>query len=489
MLVSPLTKTVATALPRGAGWQRPRVGSNLGQVGLALAAGLVTAYAVQRGSAFLLIAALAAVGSICLAVRYTELVLIAWFTAILIDGRWLVFHKFGPLYVTEMFLGVLVAAVAIRWLVGRSFPGETTTRTRSPVLLAGVVWLPSLFGLAFLTNAYNTTSGRNFALILYTLFAPLTALVVDLRRTYRLWFIATLVGSTIALGIVLAGHAGPRLVTDTGATRYASGTFLFAFGIAPIVLGAAARAGLVRPWIALLGALPFVVGLVFVNHRSAWLGFVFGLGVLFTRRISVPVVVGFLGVIAVVIVLVVALDSNGSSTIAQEIKRAETVGNANDATARWRLRFWERAMAKSLDSPVIGNGFNPYPEAIVPNEGSNVDLWPAPHNSFVGIGYRAGLLAMVSVIALLGLLVVRGFRLGHGSRDPAEKATLLALTSIVVFTGITAATNVILEAPQSGPLFWTAVGLLAVAVAEHEVRARSSSEAAELELAAAATAG
>jgi O-antigen ligase len=117
----------------------------------------------------------------------------------------------------------------------------------------------------------------------------------------------------------------------------------------------------------------------------------------------------------------------------------------------------------SAESPLIGNGFDAYPASIVPPSTSSSD-WPAPDNSFVGIGYRVGLLPLLVVLGMLLWLVGRGFIDGHRSRDRRERAILLALSSSVVYIGVAAAFNVFLEAPYAGPLFWGAVGLLATAV-------------------------
>jgi cell division protein FtsW (lipid II flippase) len=85
----------------------------------------------------------------------------------------------------------------------------------------------------------------------------------------------------------------------------------------------------------------------------------------------------------------------------------------------------------------------------------------------VTIGYRIGVFPLVLVLALLLQLVRRGFRASVNRLDPRDRAVCSALTAIVVYAGVTSAFNVFLEAPYAGPLFWTAVGLLAYAVYAH----------------------
>ena len=137
--------------------------------------------------------------------------------------------------------------------------------------------------------------------------------------------------------------------------------------------------------------------------------------------------------------------------------------STTDPNAHFRLVFWGKALGKSIDSPLIGNGFDLYPASIVPPE-SGFDPFPAPHNSFVAIAYRIGFIPFLLVVALLGRLIVLGFRASVERTRPVERAVCSALTAIVVYTGLTSAFNVFLEAPYAGPLFWTSVGLLAYAV-------------------------
>jgi O-antigen ligase len=155
---------------------------------------------------------------------------------------------------------------------------------------------------------------------------------------------------------------------------------------------------------------------------------------------------------------------NDITPVGQEITRAKTVFSTTDPNARFRLSFWDQAMRESIRSPVVGAGFDPYPASIVPPETVASDPFPAPHNSFVAIAYRIGIFPFVIFLALLGMLIAKGFRASSEREVPLDRAVCSALTAIVVYAGITSAFNVFLEAPYAGPLFWTSVGLLAYAV-------------------------
>jgi hypothetical protein len=435
---------------------------------LAVVAGFGAAVAISDGHARLFAFALVATAAFVALLRWPETILMLWFFLILSDGRWLTYHKVGPLYVTEPLLAVIFFALFLRFAarsparigdIGRKLAA------RPLIFLVCAMWIPALVGLLALTSVLDYEAARNFALILYSLFALVIVGVTDLRNSYRRWFIVALGGSTVALVIAFAGKAGPGAATSTGAVRLAGFTFALAFGIAPIVLIAAAREGLIRPLHATLAALPFLVALILVNHRSAWLAFLAASAILFGRKFSAPVLLGGIAILAVGFALFTSEHDN-VTTVGQEVTRAKTVFSTTDPNAQFRLSFWGEAMRGSLHSPVVGAGFDPYPTSIVPPEtvGQENDPFPAPHNSFVAIAYRIGIIPFVIVIAVLGVLIGKGFRASKERDLPLDRAVCSALTAIVVYSGVTSAFNVFLEAPYAGPLFWTSVGLLAYAV-------------------------
>jgi O-antigen ligase len=433
---------------------------------VAIAVGVWAGSEAAHGNASLIIEVVVAFTAVGVVILRPEAVLLVWFAAILVDGRWLTYHKLGPLYVTEPLLALLTLGVAVRLVVRayeRSDSAPRSKALRFLLLLVIVMFAPALGGLVARTSAFDYATARNTLLILYAVFAVIAVFVTDLRNSYRRWFLVALAGPTLALLVVVTGHSGGSTATSTGAIRVAGYTFALAFGIAPIVLIAAAREGLIRSSYAIVGSTPFLLALVFVNHRSAWLAFIATAAILFGRRLSPPVIVGGLALVACGFVLL-TLATSRTSTLGEEIARAKTVTSTTDPNARFRLNFWKAALAKSIDSPLIGAGFDQYPANIVPPESVRSDPFPAPHNSFVAIAYRIGFIPALILLALLADLIRRGFRASVRRAEPRDRAICSALTAIVVYAGLTSAFNVFLEAPYAGPLFWTAVGLLAYAV-------------------------
>ncbi len=435
---------------------------------IAIAVGFGAGLAVAQGSAPLIIAGIVVLVVFAAVIVRPEAVLMAWFAAILANGRWLTYHTIGPLYVTEPFLALLAFGVVVRLFLTTNDDPDFSARRRALRFLAlfsGVVFLPALAGLLVRTSNFDYQTARNTLLIVYVLFAFIAASATDLRHSYRSWFYVALAGPAVALLLVITGYAGPVTTTSTGATRIAAHTFVLAFGIAPIVLIAAAREGFVRPVVAAAGAAPFLVGLIFVNHRSGWLAFVVAMIILFVKRLSAPVIVGSVAVLVFGFLLFTATISR-TAVLGQEVARARTVTSTSDPNARYRLNFWTSVFEKSIDSPLIGAGFDPYPANVIPPStvDPKLDPYPQPHNSFVALAYRVGFLPFLIALALLGHLLVRGFRASVHGPDARERAVCSALTTIVVYVGVVAAFNVFLEAPYAGPLFWTLVGLLAYVV-------------------------
>jgi O-antigen ligase len=377
----------------------------------------------------------------------------------------------GGLYITELILVLLVAATAAKLVHERpTHPGVRFTAT-----LLLLIWAPAVAGLLFHTELSNHAWARNFAIVYYSTFALLAALLRPSARLYRGAFAVALGAGVVALLIVFSGNGGSPEVTTTGAVRIASGSFALPFGVALLALLAGVMNGVVsKRW--LVGALPFFVGLVLIQHRSAWLGLGAALAALVAVRLTPAMAIA----VSVVCIAVIALASSGSSQssgsfVGSEVARVRSINDTADANAHYRIEFWNHVLQRSAGSPVVGLGFDDYPFEIVPTHSSN-DLHPEPHNSFIGLAYRIGLLPLVLLLGVLGTLVVRGFALARTSPDPTTRAALATLTSIVVYIGILSSFNVSLEVPYSGPIFWTAVGLLATAVFGE--RARRASGAA-----------
>lgn len=453
------------AVPLGGG-RIERNATDMWVGALALLAALLTAYAVSQGHARL--ALLATVGPlVAIAVlRRPDLAIVLWVGALLADGRVISHIRLGPLYVTEAVLALLLAATLVPLLFAR---------LRGPLprssWAAAVLVVAGLAAMALHGGFQGTGWLRNSALVYYTLFAVIAASFKPTEIFHRRLFLSTVVGSMIGLVLVLTHHAGsPEVATSTGALRVAHGSFALPFGIAPLVILAAVRQELVgRRFLALIP--PLILGLILINHRSAWIGFVVAATLLvIVTRVTVPVLIGALA-IGCVLAFILTGSHSRTSSLGEEIARARTVTSTADPNARFRLQFWRSLVDRSLTSPLVGAGFDPYPAELRP-AAVRSDPTVDPHSSWVALAYRVGPIATALSIFLILSMVARGFslsRLGGGQRVGA----IVLLSAVVTYIAIFAAFNVVLELPYSAALFWISVGLLGRALRDESTSSTS----------------
>jgi hypothetical protein len=417
---------------------------------------ILAGYATVLGYEVPLLASIVLVGILL----RPQAALVIWVGGLLASGQELThLHATGTLYVTEPLLALLTLAIAVQILTSdRPAPGLKTM-----VMLNLALWTPALGGLLLRTNTGYLEWLPNFTIVYYALFAIAAAALVPSRQLYRGLFLAVLVGSLIAFVLVFLGLAGAdqERLTSTGATRIAHGSFSLPFGIAPLVLIAAVRERVLSPWW-LAPVPPLLLALVLENQRSAWLGFALALVVLLSTRVTPKLLFAAMVLVLAGSFFVEKQTSEQGARLQTEVIRARSLTDTSDPNARFRLQFWKAVGAASLESPLFGSGFDPYPSRLIPPEtafGSRQD----PHNSFVALAYRVGPIALGILVAMLSLLLLRGYRSAHSDRDPLNRAVTGALVAVIAYVAVYAALNVTLELPYAAPLFWVPVGLLATA--------------------------
>jgi len=142
--------------------------------------------------------------------------------------------------------------------------------------------------------------------------------------------------------------------------------------------------------------------------------------------------------------------------------------DASGANVSWRLAIWRHMLGKTLHDPALGVGFG-HPtnfhwngvvyDARVGDTSNSFDV-VAPHNSFVNLLYRTGLLGFLALIALVAVAALRLVRALRSSLSPLERGLLIGSAAIFVFTVVMSSFNVSLEAPYMALFFWLFLGLL-----------------------------
>jgi hypothetical protein len=418
------------------------------------AVALYSGHLISDGYGMLMLTgALGLAAAIGITVR-PDVALLAWIGALFAWGRNLSHVAVGPIYVTEAFLALMTAAVVLRLLLApQRRPGLKLT-----LAIVVMMWLPAVAGLALRTNFSDLGWMREFAIIHYSLFAVVGAALWTApgfqRRLLRVALICALVGVVVPL------VDGTTTVTSTGAERLAAGEYSIGYAAAMILIVAAVRERLFRR-LALLGMVPLFFGLLVVNHRSAWLGFVVAVTLLLASRPNASSrLVLAAGATCLLLFLTTAYFVSPNSFVGDAVTRARTL-DARDPNIGYRLKFWDAVAHASTSSPLIGSGFDRYPPEYVPPVSTEEEDHPAPHNSWVALAYRIGPIFALLVAGTLALLVTRATRLARLAADAWRRVALGGLAAVVVFLAIFAAFNVVLEVPYMAALFWLAVGFLA----------------------------
>jgi hypothetical protein len=143
--------------------------------------------------------------------------------------------------------------------------------------------------------------------------------------------------------------------------------------------------------------------------------------------------------------------------------------SAEGANARWRLAYWKHLLTQVPEDPLVGVGFG-HPSAFrwrgTLYDGRNdprhpFDVTP-PHNSFVNLLYRTGIVGALAVLWLVTAALVRLVRRLRAGPPPDERIQLVTLACLFTFIAVTASFSGALEGPFMGIFFWIVLGLLLV---------------------------
>jgi hypothetical protein len=405
---------------------------------------------------------------------------------------------FSWLHPTEvLLLLVLVAAVA------RLGPRAAVARIRATgaVLPLVVLWVfGAIAALRGLVDWGFSQVLHDIGLVEYSLVVPIVALLVT-NREELLWLVRTLVLAGLLAIVVEAIALWTPLQWDIagelGLVSVATGMYISIY-VAWVISRSAAGAD-VSWWqyaVAILGVAMVVIGVA----RAAWVGLLAAFVVALLLAVPTRRAIAW-GTIVAVLVLGAALSipaekvhfgdpPPSASTTGGDGSTGEgapvggdgpsvfgEVSSSFDANAaggqsvnsQWRLAYWEYMVEESLHNP-IGVGFGT-PSAFAwsgvqydrrtgdPNDPFDVT---APHNSFVNILYRTGVLGFVAVLALIGMAAWRLIALARRTGG-VERAIAIWLLAVLAVTAGVVSLSVGLENPFLGIFFWTALGLGLVA--------------------------
>lgn len=396
-----------------------------------------------------------------------------------------------PLYVGEMvlFVGVLGSLTATGYL-RVSIRDDLVLAMLAAFFLWGFIrFLPGL-------HTYGINAVRDFALVYYCLFAFFIAaalarspdllerLIVNLNRFVPwllLWLpFAQILARTVAKGANVPFTTIPITTHESGDIAVAAVVALGCLWLFPSGRSARSRA----LW-SIIGLI--VIALVATQNRGSLLSMIAGLAVglaffrdrirLIVRAVAVTILLVGLGTLSS---LQIAGNAPGSAasqvrdfSASQLFANIGSIGGAQESgnlngTAQARLTLWSETIDKvvSDDRLVYGYGFGPnlaYLAGGVAQSG-NLNMAPlrSPHNSYLDVLARMGLIGMSLWIALL---IGWYWRLVRGCRRLAQRGLYVrrrvAVLCLMVVTATLVGTffNPSLEGAQAAALMWTAFGI------------------------------
>ena len=170
------------------------------------------------------------------------------------------------------------------------------------------------------------------------------------------------------------------------------------------------------------------------------------------------------------------LQPRGSTLKAPQPQLVDEVSGAfagtatgSGANAEWRLAIWRFMVERTLHNPLAGVGFGrptafPWHNVLYDarrNDPTDPNDVTGPHNSFVNILFRMGLLG---ALPLLALVAIGGWRVLSALRsdlyDTPDRARLVGALAVFVFVSVVATFSVALEGPFMGMFFWVTLALL-----------------------------
>jgi len=358
-----------------------------------------------------------------------------------------------PVFVTDAVLIVLLLSIYI------------VPRRRSchlPRVLNLFLWLFISAGVLAAARGFMGRSDpilvlRDSALIAYALF-----LLVGFHL-FRDWLAIRRVAVWFALGTALSVLNGLAwLVAVPEQRRFIAPGVYVLISLMGVLILMANR--LIRPQSGWLFAGVFSVGLLLANARSLFvsLAIVF-LVVLFVpgmlrrklrsaRLVTTLVTVAVLVCSFVVLFLHLQVGRDFTTRLADNMASG-ILHTSDDAFWQFRLMAWKEAQRRFEQYPAAGEGFGiPF----------NFEIWdndPRPHNTFVTVLYKMGLLGFLPLLALLAYffwLCLRAVHRNSGNRRVSFLQTLfLVQVSLCVWGGA----DSMLESPYLASLFWVGMGI------------------------------
>ncbi len=207
------------------------------------------------------------------------------------------------------------------------------------------------------------------------------------------------------------------------------------------------------------------LGLVLANARSLFVSlailFILGLGevlvcekIRFRHLVQTLIAASFLVMLAAFLFLRTETGRDFAERSTEELASG-VLNSGEDPNWQFRLSAWKEAWKRFEDYPLAGEGFGvPFTFELLLFEND-----PRPHNTFLTVLYKMGLIGFLPLVALLIYVVWRGF---HSMRCNRESRRVVFLQIVLLTQAafcLFGMGNLLLESPFLASLFWASMGL------------------------------
>jgi O-antigen ligase len=358
----------------------------------------------------------------------------------------------APIFVTDVVLGGLCLALLGSLRSGFSALGRTPKLAMICLFVSGAICA----GRGFLSGQEKVFVLRDSAIVVYSMFVLVSFLIVSSWESVKRLFMFFALGALFASLNALAWFAG-----EPGQRRYLPyGVYVLAGMVGAFVLTTNRS---LRPALGWLLAALFAAGVLLANARTIYVAFapILLIMVLVGPTVKLRITKRRLrlgaGITVASILLLWAVMQTKAGADLLETTATELVSGTlhyeDDPKASFRFLAWVEAGQRFVQNPILGEGYG-VPFAF---EMAAEDV--RPHNTFLSILYKMGLLGFVPAMVLLvgfqwkGWSTLRSF---HEQPGALFLYVLLLAQLAMCFFGCL---NLLLESPFLGSIFWVILGV------------------------------
>jgi O-antigen ligase len=297
---------------------------------------------------------------------------------------------------------------------------------------------------------------RDSALIAYALFLPVG------HHLFESWLAIRRVAVWFVLGAALSVLNGLAwFVAVPEQRRFVLPGIYVVTSLVGVLVMMANR--LIRPKIGWICVGVFSLGLLLANARSLFVSLVVVLlvglfvpGMLWRKlrsaRLLITLVTAVVLACSFVFLFHLPAGRDFTTRVADNMASG-LLHTSDDGFWQFRLTAWKEAWRRFEEYPPAGEGFGiPF----------NFEIWendPRPHNTFLTVLYKMGLLGLLPLLSLLAYFYWLSLRAVHRNSESRcvslLQTLILAQVSFCVFGG----GNLVLESPYLASLFWAGMGL------------------------------